>query len=194
MALKRTVDPTELPVTLGEIKAHLNETDAAKDPEVTTYMFSVVDQLDGPMGILNRALCTQTLELTLNGFPRVIVLPLSPLISVTSVQYIDSNGATQTFSSANYRVLNAAIPTEKGRIELAYGEVWPTVRNIEQNVTVTYQAGFGARNAVPDHIRSLIKVMVKEMYDGREPLIEGGLMRNPAFQGLLWQATFPAVA
>lgn len=195
MALKRTVAPTEYPVSLNETKAHLRYTGSAEDPDIMVYIQSAVDQLDGPNGILNRALCTQTIEYTLDRFPSCpIDVPLPPMQSVSSIVYLDNNGDSQTLATTEYRVLNASNPQAKGRIELGYGKSWPATRDVEQAVTITAVCGFGARNAVPEHIRTLIKTMVKEMYDNREAVIPANVMRSPAFQGLLMQATYPVAA
>ena len=198
-----TTAPTELPVTMSEVKAWLRETDANQDPEIASALRSAMDILDGPNGLLNRALCTQTLQYTMDLFPSygwwgygyfrsAFELPLSPVQSVSSITYLDENGASQTLASSGYRVLNTGAETRRCRVELAYGESWPTTREIEQAVTVTYVAGFGARNAVPEKYRQLILAMVKEIYDHRDPM--DVLNRNPAFNGLFTQCQFPGHA
>lgn len=193
MALKRIAAPAELPLTLDQAKAHLRVTGTSEDADIMAYLRAVVSHLDGPEGLLNRALVTQTLVYTLDAFPArapTFDLPLPPLISVTSVAYLDGEGASQTWAAANYRVLNAGVATRKGRIERAYGVSWPATRAIEQAVTVTYVAGYGARNAVPEATRALILVLLKEMYDHRAPVAAPELHRTPALQGLFAQARF----
>jgi len=203
--LKVTSAPTEHPVLIGEVMAFIRETEQAKQAEVLEAMFAAVDQLDGPNGILNRCLVTQTLQYTMDCFPAdgwweysrfvsAFDLPLSPLQSVTSITYLDENGDSQTLDSLKYRVLNAGAEMKRGRVELAYGESWPSTRPIEQAVTVTYVAGFGARNAVPWKYRHLIMVLVKSLYDNREPFnAPTNLFITPAFKGLLDQCTFPGM-
>lgn len=190
MTVKRTVEPTELPVTMDEVKAHLNVTHTEDDGKIAGYLASVVAGLDGPEGLLGRALITQTLEYTLDSFPRrPINLPCAPMQSVSSITYIDTDGDSQTLATATYRVLNASNPMERGRIELAYGSTWPSTRRIEQAVTVTYVAGFGARNAVPEYIRTLIMYGVKAHYDWNEPFtMNTQLFESPAWRGLFHQA------
>jgi uncharacterized phiE125 gp8 family phage protein len=190
MTVKRTVEPTELPVTMDEVKGHMNVTHTEDDGKIAGYLAAVVDGLDGPEGLLGRALITQTLEYTLDSFPRrPIDLPLAPMQSVSSITYIDTNGDSQTLAAATYRVLNADNPMRRGRIELAYGSTWPSTRRIEQAVTVTYVAGFGARNAVPEHIRLLIMYGVKAHYDWNEPFsMNTRLFESPAWKGLFYQS------
>lgn len=214
MPLNRSEAPKEKPVTLDEAKAHLRigPEDTDHNSSISDYLAAVVSRLDGPEGILNRALMTQTLTYTMDGFPASLYhrpgfgafptlsrrsgfdLPLPPLQSVSSITYIDDAGDTQTLATSKYRVLNTSNPTRKGRIELAYGETWPTTRLIEQAVTVTYVAGFGDATQVPEHYKHLILIMLKELFDGRDPFLPTSVERSPAFRGLLEQCTFPAVA
>lgn len=189
--MKRTVDPTELPITLAEVKAHLRVTSAEDDAIISSYIRSAVSQLDGNEGILNgRALISQTWEMTLDMFPmHGFDIPLSPLQSVTEIAYIDGSGVEQTLSTDVYDVLNTNSPMKRGRVVRAFNKEWPVVRFQPQAITVTFVAGFGNRNAIPDYIRSLIFVMVKEMYDNREAL--NNVSRSVAFESLLGAATFP---
>lgn len=175
--LIRTVAPTELPVPLEELKSHLRIDDTNSDADLAGYLRVAIDMLDGSEGLLNRALCTQTWEYKIDDFPRCdwFDLPLPPLQSVSSVAYLDGNGDSQTFASSSYRVLNAADPRYKGRIELGYGEAWPATRGIQQAVTITFIAGYGARNAVPEEIRQTIKLLAGHFYENRDTVAIGNL-------------------
>jgi len=207
MSLKRTVAPTDLPLTLDEIKDHIRwESDANDDAVLALYRRSAVDQMDGAAGLLNRAIITQTWELKLDGFPVAafpsptglrksqIHIPLPPLQSITSVQYIDTDGTTQTLAASKYKVLNASNPTRAALIEEAFGETWPATRHESGSVTVTFVAGYGLRNAVPEHIRHLLLFTIGDAYDGRAPISAKPLTRSPSYQGLFRQARYEAVA
>ena len=195
MTLTLVTAATELPVTLEEAKDHLRVTGTTDDAMISAYLSSAVSQLDGVMGLLNRCLVTQVWQLKLDGFPRgdYFDLPLPPLQSVTSITYLDSNGDSQTLAASNYRVLNANAHMHRGRIELEYGETWPSTYYVQQAVTVTFVAGYGARNDVPDHTRHLILFAVKEAYDHRTPVDAQTMLRSPAYEGLFNIARFPAL-
>lgn len=196
MSLKRTVAPTELPISLDEVKDHLRYTASDQDAPLMAYIRAVVEQLDGAAGLLNRALVTQTWEWKFKCFPNgdVFRLPLPPLQSVTSVQYVDTNGDTQTFAASKYNVLDTDNPTRQGRIELAYGEVWPTVRDQAEAVTVTFVAGYGARNDVPEYTRSLILLLVADAFRQREAVNVGSAMSEmPAVGRLINIARFGGI-
>jgi uncharacterized phiE125 gp8 family phage protein len=110
----------------------------------------------------HRAFITQTHDLKLDGFPcsdDAIRLPKAPLISITSVTYVDTNGDTQTWSNTLYTVDAPSGPkAERGRIVPNYGQVFPSTRDVINAVTVRFVAGYGAASAVP----SLIKTCLKE--------------------------------
>ena len=196
MSLKRTVEPTELPLSLEEVQDHIRwESTAADQAQIMIYMRSAVEQHDGAAGLLNRCIITQTWEITFDWFPRgAIRVPLPPLQSITSVQYIDTAGATQTLAASKYKVLNLNSPTRAGRIETAFGETWPSTRDEGEAVTVTFVAGYGGRDAVPEPIRHLLLFTIQDAYDGRAPITAKPLDRTPAYQGLFNQARYMVVA
>jgi len=122
------------------------------------------------------------------GFPcqHPIELPRSPLASVTSITYIDTNGDGQTVTASDYNVDTSATP---GRIYRDYGYSWPSTQAIENAVTIRFVAGYGsAASSVPQTIIQAIALMVGAMYEYREamgqiPPLEG---LCPAAESLLW--------
>jgi hypothetical protein len=68
-----------------------------------------------------------------------IRIPYPPLIAVTQIQYVDTNGVTQTLASNQYQVDNTGM---LGRVAPAYGVVWPLTLIGQYNAaTVTFTAG-----------------------------------------------------
>lgn len=196
MSLKRTVAPTELPLSIAEVQDHIRwESAAADEAQIMIYMRSAVQQMDGAAGLLNRALVTQTWEIKFAAFPRAAIrLPLPPLQSVSSVTYIDTAGATQTLDASKYKVLNVATPTRAGLIEEAFGEVWPSTRDEGEAVTVTFVAGYGLRDKVPEPIRHLLLFTIQDAYDRRAPVDAKALVQTPAYEGLFNLARYLVVA
>lgn len=167
MTLRLDTAPAEDPVTLAEVKAHLNISHTDDDTMLAEYIDAAVAFLDGRDGFLGRALITQTWTLTLPAFPAEIVLPLPPCQSVSSITYTDTAGATQTVPVADYEVsgLNGADPA---RIVPAEGKSWPNTKAKPEAVTVTFVAGYGAAAAVPGPIKHAIKEHVTRLYENRE--------------------------
>lgn len=181
-SLKRTVEPDVSPLTLDEAKEHIYETTADRDAQIAAMIDEAAAELDGPDGALGRALIQQTLRLKMDRFPigtAPIRLPLPPLVSVTSVQYVDPDGATQTWSSAEYDVLT---DREPGEIRPKYNYAYPSIRSIHDAVTIIYLAGYGTKHTdVPGPIRSWLKLRVGEKDMKREAsdlLIANGLLTN----------------
>ena len=112
------------------------------------------------------ALCTQTWTLQFDQFPcDVIEIPIWPLASISSIVYVDTNGATQTWAAANYIVNTANKP---GRVTLAYNIAWPSARLQENAITVTFVAGFGGVADVPQIYKQAIRLCAGEMHISRE--------------------------
>lgn len=97
----------------------------------------------------------------------------APVVSLTSITYVDTNGATQTLDATKYQ---ADLATEPARILPVYGSYWPVVRPQLNAVTATYVAGYGAYTAVPDAIKHAMRILVSHWYENREPVIIGSRM------------------
>ena len=165
MGLVRTVKPSVSPVLVQDVKQNLGIAEAVTEhDELLLRLVSTAS--DMAERLTGRAWTTQTWVLTLDRFPysdEAIVLPRPPLQSITSIQYVDSDGATQTWDSSNYRVDDQGSP---GRVTLAYGESWPTTRDVTNAVTITYVAGYGdTANDTPIEMQNAIHLTVKDWFD-----------------------------
>jgi uncharacterized phiE125 gp8 family phage protein len=176
---KVTVGPTTEPVTLAEAKAQLR---------LTSYETSEDTYIEGLIPVCrawceafaNRAYCTQTVVARYTGFGHKMVLPLNPVISITSITYIDSNGDTHTVDASNYNLDNYSDPAF---IYPDYNYTWPTPRQDYNCVTVTYQAGYDAdpsdTDDVPYPVKQAIKMLVGHYYNNREQVVQGALTEVP---------------
>ena len=139
---------------------------------------------------LRRYLITQTLDAYFDGFPTgedaddfEILLP--PLQSVTSITYVDIDGATQTLASDQYLVDARSQPA---RIAPAYGCFWPCTRMQRNAVTVRFVAGYGAASAVPKCVKNWMLLIIAALWDNRSQLVVGtnGMVEIPSdFMGRL---------
>lgn len=165
MSLSLTTAPTTEPITLAELKEYarvmFTRDDKLLDGSVIPSARQLVEL------VTHRALITQTYTLTLSGFPlsAPIVLPRPPLSSVTSVQYVDNAGSTQTWDSSKYTVVTpSGDHASHGWIEPAYSEVYPSTRQVPEAVTITYVAGYGAASAVPGGLKMAVREAGAEIY------------------------------
>lgn len=141
----------------------------------------------------NRQFVTASWQLTLDAFPCEIELPKPPLQSVTSIQYIDTAGDTQTLAASKYQVDATAEP---GRVRPSFGNVWPSVRGDMNSITIIFVAGYGAASAVDERAKSAIKLTLAHWYENREPIITGTIVAEMPLsaRSLLNQITVPGFA
>ena len=187
--LTLSVAPTVEPVSVDEIKSQLRIID--DDADNTTLSFYIQSAREFFETQTNRQLCTATWIATYDFFPGrkvdeyrppgwrygIIRLPRSPLASVVSVQYIDTNGDTQTLASTEYQV---STKSEPGRVAPARFKVWPITDPMSMEaVTVTFTAGYGGASDVPVRFKQAIRFLVGHLYENREATVEQALTDLP---------------
>jgi uncharacterized phiE125 gp8 family phage protein len=174
MGLVLVAGPAVEPVTVVEAKAQARIDTDADDGLIAGYILTAREAAET---FTRRKLYTQTWDYTIDGTwptakvngwyrPRII-LPLPPLQSVTHVKYYDTSGVEQTLDPSQYRV----DPTSyEGRIDAAYGVVWPSVRDQMATITVRMVVGF---SALPEAVRQAILLTVAHYYANRESVVTG---------------------
>lgn len=174
MSLVLVTPPVDFPVSIHELKMHLNlENVDHDDALLARYLASAVAELDGPEGWFGRALLTQTWDFKLDEFPGgAIEIPLPPLQSITSIKYFDSEGIEQTLASSVYQVVGVG-SSSPGKVQPAINASWPSAQSIPEAVTVRFVAGYGAASDVPAPIRRLLMLSVGDAYAHRETMPPG---------------------
>lgn len=171
MALKLITSPAVEPVTLAEVKKHLNEDSSHNDDLINFYIRAVRSHWDVPTALLNMALVAQTWELHLDGFPtNEIKIPFGPLQSITHIKYDDADGNEQTLN-ANYTV-----DTTTGPGWVLPAESWPATYAGINSVRVRFISGWPVVSGVattPDDVKAAIMLMVGTLYRRREDIIIG---------------------
>jgi hypothetical protein len=203
--------------TLGVQAPAVNTT---ADPELALWISaarSVCESepsADGGSGGTGRALVTQTWDLALDRFPTLwsanlsgyggervflggggsglvpIRLPKPPLVSVTSVTYIDPNGVSQIWSPTLYGVdAPSGDYAEPGRLFPVFGEIYPPTRTQPGAVTIRFTAGYGAAPAVPAALKAGMKLLIGNWWVNREAgqIVRGSADVLPFGVDALWQ-------
>jgi uncharacterized phiE125 gp8 family phage protein len=132
------------PVSLAEIKLHL-KLNATVTTEDSLLAALIVAAREYGETFMHRALSLQTWDEKLSGFPcdGVLWLPKAPLVSVTSVTYVDTAGVTQTWSNTLYTVDAPSGPKARaGCLVPNYGQVFPSTRDVPNAVVVRFVAGY----------------------------------------------------
>ncbi len=196
--LEQTLLPASEPVTVedAKVQARIDADVTDEDGLLRAYIRAATRQVETETG---RQLMLATYVYRASGFPSCawIEIPKPPLIAVTSVAYVDTAGVTQTWASSNYRV---DVQSDPGRVHLAYGISWPSVRSQYDAVQITYLAGYGAElldddpltygprpEAVPEALRIAILLWVADLYRTREPSGEKAMHVMPySIERFLW--------
>jgi uncharacterized phiE125 gp8 family phage protein len=171
MPLKLITAPDEEPVFLEEAKIFCRVDGDDEDQLIEAIIIAAREMAEQRT---KRALITQIWDLSIDEFPSEIVLPYPPLQSVTYVKYVDTDGVLQTLASSNYTV---DIASEPGRIVPAYGITWPSTRCQINAVTVRFVCGYLDAEAVPEAIKSWMKVQINTMSEFREEFISGTIIQ-----------------
>ena len=173
-SLVRTVDPVDEPLDIADVRLHARIDLHADDVEVRAYIqaarhFAEIYQ--------NRQLMPATYQLTVDWFPSwTLKLPMSPLQSVSSIVYLDTDGASQTLASTEYLVDTFSSP---GRITPAYSKIWPITRIQIAAVKVTYIAGYTAANKIPPTTLQAMRLLISHWYEHRADTEESKLNNIP---------------
>ena len=165
MAISLINKPAKEPVTLDMVKAHLRITDNESDSYLSTLIFVARQHTEN---YLNRALITQTWDYYRDDFANSMRIPKGQLQSVTTVKYFDTDGVQQTLAGSpiEYSVDTADDP---GYVELAYGQSWPSYRDISNTITIRFVAGYGdSWEDVPEIIRQGVLILISTLDQNRE--------------------------
>jgi len=170
-------------VSVAEMKTYLRIESSDDDTIIGTFIDSAVDAVQQ---YLRRTLITSTYRLTLDAIPRrsseewwdgmregavteltggddYIILPMGPLLTVTSMTTYGTDNSGTVFAASNYFV-----DTAGDRLCLDYGAVWPTSLRDQAAIEIEYTAGYGAsKTAVPGSIIQAVMKVAAKMYEDR---------------------------
>lgn len=181
-SLEVVTKPVNKPVSLALAKTHLRVDGTDEDTIIQLYIDAATVAAEN---YLKRALITQTLKMTMDGFVTsakldpawsgvitgarqdyqgfgdLIQLWRAPIQSITSVVTIDESNNSTTYSASKY-----TLDKKRGRLFLNEGNVWPTSIRDYAGVEVNYVAGYGDSDTdVPENIRMGILQHVAQMYE-----------------------------
>lgn len=158
--------PTDYPVNVAELSAHLRETTGTEDKYLEALIHVATDIAEK---ITRRALITQTHKLYLDELPSATIeLPFGRAQSVTHFKYYDwATSTLTTWAATNYYV---DTKSEPARLVRKQDISWPTLEARPSAVEIQFVAGYGNRDAVPLAIKQAILIMCAHWYENREPV------------------------
>ena len=177
MELTLVTASTGQPITLPDAKDHLYVTTNDRDVEIQSMLSAATDFCEKNIGG-HRKFVQATYDGVMPAWPldQRVTLPMPPLASVTSVNYVDGDGDTQTLSSTAY---DTVTPTDSpGYITPVYGTTWPTARLQHDAVTIRFVAGYASADAVPDTVKAAIKLTVQHLFENRSNVVTGTIVQE----------------
>lgn len=162
-----TTGPASEPVTIDEAKTHLRVDSDDENTLIQSLISAARAKVEQETG---RSLLTQTVFVAWDEFPAsgCLDLPLYPAASVSSVRYIDTDGALQTWPSDNYTVDTVGMTP---RIVIAPDGDSPEAGDYPNAIQVEYIAG---SSVVPEEIKAAIKLNLGLLYEYRADMPLGG--------------------
>lgn len=166
--------PANEPVALADAKVHARVYTDSDDDEITAF---IVGSRAMTEKATRRQLVSAEWQLVLPCFPVLgFELPRPPLVSVDSIAYYDLDNALQTLSTDVYQTVTAG---HYGSVHLKFGQSWPDTYSRPDAVTVTYTAGYGDADAVPQVLKQGIMMRVAHWYRNKESTVEATMMQVP---------------
>lgn len=159
---KRTVEPATLPVTLDEFKLHAR-IDIDDDDDLC---MSMIEAATNQCEIeAERALITQTWRASYCQMAITLSIPRPPLVSITSVEYLDRNEDWQTVDPSRYYLHSDGEPSW---IQFKPTYSFPSLSDSDLPLRVTFVAGYGAASAVPENAKRAICILAAHYYENRQ--------------------------
>ena len=171
----RTAAPEFEPVSLTLAKLHCRVDTSADDSLFTSVIIPGAREVAEQE--LRRSIMLQTWRKTMDCFEEdQILLPWPNLLSVTSVQYRDTDANWQTLATSAYIVDTDSVP---GRVLRPVSTMWPITHPERGSVKVTYTAGYASgtesaqQAAVPASVKNWMLLAIATAYEHRAELLAG---------------------
>lgn len=176
-SIRRITEPVTEPVSLTEAKAHLaiDQSFTEDDRYIQSLLSAARHHVES---VSDRTLIRSQWQLKLDLFPSYdIELPRPPIAAGdVVVTFVPSSQASAVEAYTNFRVDRDATPAA---IRPQWNGSWPTCRGAENDVTITYWAGYGESGTdVPPPARHCILMLAAHWFSQREAVVQGGM--NPA--------------
>lgn len=176
MRLARTAAPVGHAITEGEVKAYCRVDSADDDTLIKSLIGAVHDYLDGPSGILGRAILQQTWRLELTAWPGRVLLPVEPVSSV-AVSWLDAEGTETTLSADSYHLITA--PSAQPVIVWKADAALPQLSGQPFPVRIDITAGAADAESVEDGLKTAMIMLVGHWYDHRAAVVPQGAAELP---------------
>lgn len=150
-----TVEPGNEPVTLQEAKRQVRAEDFADDDAYLQDLIAVArSHVEGYCGA---RFASQTVEIECDDFADFAHVSVSPITSVSGIEYVDTGGEPATVGEDVYELRGNAIV-------LTHGKSWPA-RQPKSLITATLEVGFFE---CPPAVKHAMRLWIADAYANRE--------------------------
>ena len=171
----RTVAPSAL-LTTAQLKTHLRVDGTDEDTYIDGLLSAATAMLEGVDGMLGgKALGSQTWTYELGRVTGTtsVLLPITPVTSITSIEYYDADNALQNATVGDFQFYS---DDDGALIEPKTGNSWPVMYKRADTLKITYVCGYAA---LPDTILHALKLIVGHWYENREEVTEKQFSEMP---------------
>jgi uncharacterized phiE125 gp8 family phage protein len=163
--------PSPEPITAAQVKAQCRIDGTDEDTLIDTYIKAARAHIEAMCGV--RFAARTGVVFKCDSFCDFEKFPEAPVTSITSISYVDTEGATQTLSTDVYELRADGLTVS---IALKYNQTWPAIQP-GSRITVTVAMGYAT---APDDIIAAMLLTVAHWYANREAVIsEPGTMPLP---------------
>lgn len=160
--------PTSEPVSIVEARSQCRVDGSDSDSDLTLYISAARTFVEEYTGT---KLVSQTVLMQGWDFSDLWSLPIAPIITLSSVKYLDTDGVEQTLSSSVYEMVNTGL---EPHIRLKINQSWPSIRCASDAVRVTAIVGYAS---LPAPIKSAMLLIISSWFDSRDvgPVPDGAI-------------------
>ena len=174
------------PITTAYAKSHLRVDHTTDDTLIGNLVTAARQYCEA---YCQQSFVQHTYRADLWSFADVMVLPMQPIQSISSVKYYNtaSPSVLTTLATTTYQLSNNVL-------RRVYGQSWPAVANRADAVQITYTTGFadssspqGTGISLPESCKAAMLMLIGDYYENREAavLYPGQLLENRAVKALL---------
>ncbi|MBV6637395.1 MAG: head-tail connector protein [Mameliella sp.] len=177
MRLTRVTEPSEPAIGVDDVKAVLSLHHGDHDAMIEGLIGAVTRYLDGPGGILGRAIVHQVWRLELESWPDRIVLPVEPVASI-EITWFDAEDVEQTLGVEAFEIIESG-PAARPVVAWNAGVTLPGLgaRMFPVRVAITAGAADGA--SVDDGLRQAMSLLAAYWYENRGAVSAGQAQEIP---------------
>lgn len=146
-------------VTIAEARQQgRSDIDTDLDAELTRLITVARNHVEKYCGI---RIGQQTIVAKCDSFDDLARLPEAPVISISSIAYVDTDGATQTLASSVYEVRADDL---EAAVVLKFNQSWPVIRP-GSRITVTAVVGY---TTAPPAVHHAMLVRIADFFTDHE--------------------------